>query len=1311
MDDIKRKRIRRLTYLLSAIFFAGVVFFVLRGPYISNALKRIIQPELEALTGRKVITQKIFINLFPLFAEAKDIKVFDDKGERILTVKRAKAYIDLSGFLNGNLVMRRLVISEPQFSTDRKQAEEIVAHVRSYLAAPRKTALKVKVLVIEVQKGNVRLADADNKAVSEVGGLNAEAILGVSPRIRASAKKIGVTKEGWPDIEGEGDLDLSVRNGTVSVKKFSVRSLGSRMTGGGEYSEGGGNFAYDARIMVTSLKKMFHLEKNGQGQLNAEGRVDYRDGGISGDMKVEGNFFVQTLMELLKVKEQVEGLVEVKGGIKGPLKNLKGYGDLSLRKGNLFGVEVESLTCKVSYADGKMDFTEGSGTLYHGTAKLSASLNLPVVNSYTVQVDFKDVDSKPVFALIGWDPGIQPGKVSGGLKTSGATFDPEGSFLYRSVTAGKDVLGRIGNVSGSFRKRGDVISLADLKLDTAKSKIYAKGTADIERKEVAMDVVMKTNDLLDLTAPYYAKLKGQGEFTGSVRGAFSDPVISGDLKIMDPFFEGYKAATMKADVSYRKNLLEIRDLAAEGGGAAARARGDVYFKNAKELFDLAGAVYKVDATMKNADLERFARIFYPEFRGTGRVGGVVKVRGSEDDPKLSGDGRVEKAVIYGVPFDHATFGWSYAARRLNFDKMKIVRGNSVISADAGLEASGSFFYKASADRILLSDILGRELRGEAVFSLKSEGRGTFDNPAASLTAHMKEGRLGERPIHGGVIAASVKDKNISFSAVLLDDNIRIAGKGRLEKDIPWEAEADVQTGRYDAIISALLKDVPEDLLLSLHGKVLLHGDKEHIFASSTINQVTLSMYGYTFTNDEEIKFNLSDRRLTLNKVMLRSGNTSLRIEGNLELGREYNLVVEGNSSLAPLKSLSKKIGFLRGEGDFVLAVTGNWDTPEINGGVTVTNGAIALKEYSYRLSSLSGYLYMDNDRIILQKLSGKIGGGDIDLSGVLYLKKFSVKRYYIEAGMSNVTASFSSDFAVNFGGNLLLKGDPESRLISGDIKINRARYKERIEWKSWLLKTRKSEAFKGEISSLEKTELNIRVTGKENIRVDNNVARADAMVELILRGTVSHPVLFGRTEFASGGAVYFRNNEFRILHASADFTDPNRINPYISISADTVVKGYKIKMNLEGHLDHFNMSLSSDPILKEMDVLSLLTVGQTGGELKGLEGGIGASEATSFVTGKLQDVIEERLRSVTGLDRFQIDPHVSKITGTVEPRVTVSKRLLGDRVFVTFTSAVGSTEEQIIKLEYFLSRSISLVGVRDERGILGGDVRFRFEFK
>jgi autotransporter translocation and assembly factor TamB len=99
------------------------------------------------------------------------------------------------------------------------------------------------------------------------------------------------------------------------------------------------------------------------------------------------------------------------------------------------------------------------------------------------------------------------------------------------------------------------------------------------------------------------------------------------------------------------------------------------------------------------------------------------------------------------------------------------------------------------------------------------------------------------------------------------------------------------------------------------------------------------------------------------------------------------------------------------------------------------------------------------------------------------------------------------------------------------------------------------------------------------------------------------------------------------------------------------------------------------------------------------------------VTGKLQDVFEERMKTITGFDRFQIDPYVSKNTGTIEPRVTVSKRLLGDKMFVTYASPVGSSEEQIVKLEYFVSRKVSLIGVRDERGIVGGDVRFRFEFK
>lgn len=444
---------------------------------------------------------------------------------------------------------------------------------------------------------------------------------------------------------------------------------------------------------------------------------------------------------------------------------------------------------------------------------------------------------------------------------------------------------------------------------------------------------------------------------------------------------------------------------------------------------------------------------------------------------------------------------------------------------------------------------------------------------------------------------------------------------------------------------------------------------------------------------------------------MRSGSTILRASGSLAVGQSYNITLEGSSALSPFKSLSTRLGVLKGDAEFVVGITGDWEKPKLNGGVTLANGSIGLKEYpAHRVTDLKGYLYMDNDRVVLDHLSGKIGGGDLDFSGILYLRKFKFSRFYVEAKMKNVTSAVSNDFSITFGGSLLYKGTPESQMVSGNIEINRARYRERIDWKSWLLQTKKAEVVKADISNFEKADLNVSITGKNNIVIDNNIARAVGSVDMVLRGKIYRPSLLGRIE-TSEGKVFFRNNEFNILHASADFSDPNRLNPFISIAAETVVTGYKIKMNLEGQLDRFNMSLSSDPPLKEMDILALLTVGQTGGSSKGLEAGIGAGEATSFVTGKMQDVVEERIHSITGLDRFQVDPHVSKTTGTVEPRVTVSKRLMGDKLFVTYATTVSTAEEQIIKLEYFMNRNISLIGVRDERGITGADVRFRFEFK
>ena len=196
------------------------------------------------------------------------------------------------------------------------------------------------------------------------------------------------------------------------------------------------------------------------------------------------------------------------------------------------------------------------------------------------------------------------------------------------------------------------------------------------------------------------------------------------------------------------------------------------------------------------------------------------------------------------------------------------------------------------------------------------------------------------------MTVSIKDKNIALKARMINDKVSIDAKGRLEGELPWDANVDIQTGRYDFLITSFLKDVPEDLILSLNGSVILHGTRKHIAASSTIKHLVLSMYGYSFTNEEEMTLELNDRKLSFNTFSLRSGNTLLRVGGGMKIGKEYNLTFEGSSALSPFKSLSSRLGLLKGKAEFVMEITGDWETPKIYGGITLEDGAIGLKGLS-----------------------------------------------------------------------------------------------------------------------------------------------------------------------------------------------------------------------------------------------------------------------------------------------------------------------------------------------------------------------------
>jgi|Deesub1362A_J573_1020465.scaffolds.fasta_scaffold00275_18 translocation and assembly module TamB len=1301
---------------LVIVVVVATVFFTLRGPYISNLLKKVILSELSAATDRQVIAQRIYVNLLPLFLEARGIKAFDKDGNRVFAADKAKVYIGLSGIFKRHVDIKRIVLKTPQLWTDRAQTSEILENIKKYRTGKKKI-VNVRVKAITVADGELSYYDEKYNSIITAREINAEVIVRKQPEVSFSVAELALAIKDLPVIRSSLKGDAIVSKDAVEFRSLDLKSEGSSVQASGLYSKRGkGDFHVDLTLLVSSLKKMFSLKKEGEGTVHAKGTVKFeniRDPFL--DIEVSGEFYLQTLMELVKAKTKnpLEGWISFNGRLKGNVSALKGSADARLKNGNLFRIKVDELVCEVIYEDGIMSFKNGKGKLYGGSATLEASIKVPKAKPYTLSVSFSDIDSPEALKLIKIKKVKIPyGKVRGELFASGMKFNPEGWVVYKALKGFNNPLGRIKQIKGDFRAENKIVYISNGEIKTNASRSVFNGYVDIPSKTIDFHGSLVTDDVRDLMSPYFRKLTGSGRFEGSVTGKINNPLIEGAVKVSRASLKDYLIGDVEGEISYRKNLLRIKNLKAETEHTRHKAEGIIKFPHAVRIFNLKKPVYNLTVSLEKADVRGLLNVFGIKFPVEGRLDSQVDITGNGLHPVYSGSASAVDIEIYGIPVSSTSFMFSYDYKNFVVKDAVLKNRNSSLYFEGSASRKGDFYFKASSEQLFLKDIIPANIPINYMMALEAEGKGTFKTPDIKASATLSKGEFNGSYIGDGTLNISIKGRDVLFKAGLLNGKTTLEGKAHLTGDIPWSAKLSLGHGRYDFLISSLLEEVPEDMMLSMEGIALLSGNKSHLEASATIDRVNMTLYGQGFSNDSDIEISLDDKKLFFSRFKMRSGSAYFSLSGDLEFNTLYNIVVEGNTSLSPLKGFSKRIDVLRGDANFVFSIQGEWSKPVINGGFSISNASFGLKNIPQRFTSINGYIYVDEDKAVIERISARLGGGDIEITGVAYLKGLGVERFYLDTLISDVTTSVSRGFVVNFGGNILVKGSPESQAITGEVKINRAKYRERLEWKTWLLKAKKAkrkERIKRKKDWADKVSLNVKIYGTENIIIDNNIARAPLIIDLTLRGTIGTPELFGRIE-SKEGKVYFRNNEFRILNAIADYTGmPGR--PVLEILAETSVKGYHILLKLEGRMEQFDLTLTSDPPLDEVEILGLLTVGEFGESLRGLEGGIGAAEATSFLTGKFQDIVEERLKDITGLSRVQIGPYVSKSTGTVTPRINVSKVLMGEKLFVTYSTAVGTTEEQEIRLEYLLGRNISLLGVRDERGSIGGDIKFRFQFK
>ena len=186
-----------------------------------------------------------------------------------------------------------------------------------------------------------------------------------------------------------------------------------------------------------------------------------------------------------------------------------------------------------------------------------------------------------------------------------------------------------------------------------------------------------------------------------------------------------------------------------------------------------------------------------------------------------------------------------------------------------------------------------------------------------------------------------------------------------------------------------------------------------------------------------------------------------------------------------------------------------------------------------------------------------------------------------------------------------------------------------------------------------------------------------------------------------------------IRRGTIDFTNPQRLDPLFDVEAETRVRSYHVTLKVNGTLERVYPTLSSDPPLSTVGILSLLA----GAEESTVESAqvqsetreqLAATGASSLAAGRLSEQVGlEKGAARLGLNRFSIDPTV--VRGEVAnptARMTLGKRITPD-LNVVYSQDLTGTVERLVTIEYTLSDRLSLLVSQSQRDGYGFDLRLR----
>lgn len=1286
---------------------------------ITSILSSSLKKEIKEITNLDISIKKIYLHIIPLYLEIENMEFLSDKDEKDnFNIKKVKLYLSIYEIFKKEINIKRIFISNSNISLNYDFLKTCIDNIENYLNKPSPSPFKVKIHSFEIEN-LTGIIYKDNLHL-KLENLRARSLLKPNPVFKIISN-LKVSSPDYPNINTNIKADFKIKDDRIILNELKIFDIYSLIKADGNFNYNSflGEFFLTGKIFLNSIKNFLGIKNKFSGEINLEGKILIKEAQnlldkIHFDINFDSKFLLQELMEILKVTEKLEGYTEIsKGKLQGPLSDIKITAKAKQKEGNILGVKTQTVSTELFYNKGILEFKSSDITLYGGKAKAHVWITLPVVVKHYVFVEVKDVSSSGVFEIIKWNPEISEGIIDGWLLSHGNVFAPKGSFIYsRKGNIPTDVRAKINSITGDFESDGEIYNFTSLNFQSNNTSLNANGSLDIKKMFLNFKFQGDTKDINEILEPYQKAVSGDVNFKGLLYGKVENPEIdlnfaSNTIKIDLNFFTNFLGNQplfindLKGHLKYRKNNLIISSHNIE----SISINGSINFPKAKNLFDFSMPDYNINFTIKNL----FDKEFYIE-----KLKDFIKAK-IDLSGSVKGDGIIETKldisnVIWGKEkiIDKINALLKYQTNILKIAEAIITYNSYKIYSEGYVDFEGNInltgysqnfdvfkLIKKYTDKIKANNIQSASLK-----NLKFKINGPYRYPDISIESELSIKSNPNKVIEANLNLDLIKNILLIKSTILKTAKLEI--KTELENK-QWDIKGTFNSTRIDSILSLFLNKLPEDFVLLIDGNFSSSLIDNKLNAAVKLNRFFTKLYGIGLNNKSPINIKLKDNNIYFEPITLIGQSTEINIKGKIT--DYYDILIEGFTDLRPLKALFN-VDNIKGRADSLIYIYESRSNPEIAGEVNIKDCSLTIRKDIPNLNDINATISFNENRIIVEKAEGKFAEGNINIGGSIYLKEFDIHTIALTFNFYNVRWIFSPFSWAYINGEAYLNGTKTNPKLLGTVDITRGIYSERIDFIKLALKAGEGKTAVAKDDWFNKILLNLRIQ-TDSFLLNNNLAELELKGDLLLRGTFSNPSLIGWIT-AKDGSIYFRQNKFRILRLSVQFNNPQIIRPFLNISAKTNISQYNINLNLNGYIDQFNLILSSNPPLSENELINLLVLGQQNGTKT--TGTPGTSEATAFVTGQIQGLIEERIKGITGLDLMTVEPSISKTTGSMVPRFTIGKKLLDGKLNVTYSTSTGTTAEHIIKVEYNIKKGLSLVGLRDEIGGISGGIKFRFEF-